>query len=344
MIQTVLSAYGFKDAETRMETFGTGLINYTWKITTAGKSYILQKINHSVFKQPGDIASNIRLIADYLKKLHPDYLFVGPVAAMSGEHMVFIEGEGFFRLFPFIRDSHTIDVVKNPEQAYEAAVQFGKFTRLLSGIDIRKLKITIRGFHNLTLRYQQFTDALKNGNKNRINESKDLINTITEHAGIVAVYEKIKADPSFHLRVTHHDTKISNVLFDKNDKGLCVIDLDTVMPGYFFSDTGDMVRTYLSPVSEEEADLNKITIREDFYKAIEQGYMDEMKDELTGTEKKYFFYAGQFMTYMQALRFLTDYISNDIYYGERYPGHNLVRARNQMTFLNHLLEKETVLR
>jgi hypothetical protein len=119
-----------------------------------------------------------------------------------------------------------------------------------------------------------------------------------------------------------------------------VIDLDTVMPGYFISDAGDMMRTYLSPVSEEEKDFAKIDIREDFYRAIVNGYYREMNVALTETEQKYFFYSGCFMIYMQALRFLTDFLNNDIYYGQRYPGHNVVRAGNQVILLQRLLDKK----
>jgi Ser/Thr protein kinase RdoA (MazF antagonist) len=340
MIQTVLTAYGFKEGETTVVAFGTGLINNTWKVISPDKTYILQRVNDAVFKHPQDIAGNIRLIADYLAKHYPGYRFVAPVVSTTGDEMVFINGKGFYRLFPFVTGSHTCDVVETPDQAYEAAFQFGRFTRLLSGIDPGKLKITIPFFHDLGLRYQQFLTALENGNKARINQSKELINTILGHADIVHVYEKIKTNPAFRLRVTHHDTKIGNVLFDKDNKGLCVIDLDTVMPGYFISDVGDMMRTYLSPLSEEEKDFSKIEIRDDFYKAILQGYFEEMKDELTETEKKYFFYAGKFMIYMQALRFLTDYLSDDVYYITQYPEHNLVRSGNQLTLLQRLSEKE----
>ena len=120
---------------------------------------------------------------------------------------------------------------------------------------------------------------------------------------------------------------------------MCVIDLDTVMPGYFISDVGDMMRTYLSPVSEEETDLTKISVREAFYQAIVEGYHAEMKDELTEGEKQHFFYAGQFMIYMQALRFLTDHLMGDVYYGARYEGHNFCRAQNQIVLLEQLLLK-----
>ena len=343
MIQTVLSAYGFSKHETNAEAFGKGLINNTWKVIAGGKAYILQRINDKIFKEPGDIANNIKLIKDHLDQQHPGYNFVAPVISAYGDEMLFIKGEGFFRLFPFVTGSHSKDVVGTPEQAYEAAVQFGRFTKLLSGVDLKRFKITIPRFHDLSLRYREFTEAIKSGNKQRIDESKDLVTLVSRHAAIVKTYETIKTDPAFHLRVTHHDTKISNVLFDKNDKGLCVIDLDTVMPGYFISDVGDMMRTYLSPVSEEEKEFSKIGIRDAFYKAIVQGYVDEMKDELTDTEKKYFFYAGTFMIYMQAVRFLTDYINDDVYYGAKYPQHNFIRAKNQLTLLDRFLEKEKLL-
>jgi hypothetical protein len=132
-------------------------------------------------------------------------------------------------------------------------------------------------------------------------------------------------------------------LFDKNGNGLCVIDLDTVMPGYFISDVGDMIRTYVSPVSEEEKDFSKIQIRQDYFQAIVDGYLSEMKDELSDEEKNYFVYAGKFMIYMQAIRFFADYFNNDIYYGSKYEGHNLVRGNNQLELLKQLLAKENQL-
>ena len=130
------------------------------------------------------------------------------------------------------------------------------------------------------------------------------------------------------------------MLFDENDKGLCVIDLDTLMPGYFISDLGDMLRTYLSPVSEEEKDYSKIEIRNEYFVSIVKGYLGELNDELTPEEKEHFIYSGKFMIYMQGLRFLTDYINNDIYYGAKYEDHNLIRTGNQFTLLQKLTEKE----
>jgi Ser/Thr protein kinase RdoA (MazF antagonist) len=342
MLQSVLQAYGFKNDSLKIIPFGSGLINNTWQIKRAHGDYILQRINTAVFKEPTAIAQNIQVISAYLQKHHPEYLFVVPVKTITGDEMLYDEEEGYFRMFPFVPGSHTIDVVQSPMQAHEAARQFGKFTRLLSGFDHTQLRMTVPDFHNLTLRFQQFQQSLTHGNAERIKEAIYSINLINKHSYIADEFERIKINPEFKLRVTHHDTKISNVLFDDNNIGLCVIDLDTVMPGYFISDLGDMLRTYLSPVSEEEKDFYKIEIREDFFKSIIHGYVSEMNDELSATEKKYFVYAGKFMIYMQALRFLTDYLNNDVYYGSAYPGHNFVRANNQLTLLKHLLEKEAL--
>lgn len=338
--EEILPAYGLMAAPFKVEPFGSGLINHTWKISSPEESFILQRVNHAIFKEPGNIAHNIRMIAVHLRAHHPRYPFIAPMQTLRGEEMVYEADYGFYRLFPFVPGSHSKDVVETPAQAFQAATQFGRFTRLLQNIDVAGLKVTIPCFHDLGLRYQQFLQALEKGNRQRIDESAQLIRTLVSHADIVTEYNAIIENPEFRLRVTHHDTKISNVLFDDNGKGICVIDLDTVMPGYFISDVGDMMRTYLSPVSEEESDFKKIVVRSEFYKAIVQGYYNEMKDQLTDTEKNYFFYAGTFMIYMQALRFLTDYLNLDIYYGARYPRHNYVRASNQLVLLEKLLEKK----
>ena len=336
-MKEILFQYGLTEENFQVIPFGSGLINATWKVSDkqGNPKYILQKINQQIFKQPDDIAFNIRLIDNYLKDHFPDYLFVSPVVTVAGNELVKSDDD-YYRLFSFITNSNTIDVVVKPQQAYEAARQFGKFTKLLSGFDIPKLKITLPDFHNLALRYQQFENALETGNPERIVQSKDLITTIKQNKGIADEYEICKE--KFIIRVTHHDTKISNVLFDENGSGLCVIDLDTVMPGYFISDVGDMMRTYLCPVSEEEKDFSKIIIRKEFYDAIVNGYLSEMGAELTEVEKLHFHFAGEFMIYMQAIRFLTDYINDDCYYGAKYKGHNLVRAGNQITLLLNLQE------
>ena len=342
MFERILKEFGIT-ANAQVKPFGSGLINNTWLITDKGKEYILQRINDNVFKNPPDIATNLSLIDEYLEENHPDYLFATPYKTRSGDDMYFLKDEGYFRLFRFIKNSHTTDVVNSPSQAFEAAKQFGRFTNLLSQFPVHQLKFTIPDFHNLPLRYSQFESAIEQGNTARIQEAAATINFLKGQHAITSIFEQIDKDPGFKKRVTHHDSKISNVLFDDNDHGLCVIDLDTVMPGYFISDFGDMMRTYLSPVSEEEKDLDKIEIRDEYFKAIADGYLSEMNSELGPAEKAHLVYAGKFMTYMQALRFLTDYLNNDIYYGSKYEGHNFIRANNQATLLKKIIEKEKIL-
>jgi Ser/Thr protein kinase RdoA (MazF antagonist) len=329
---------------TSVEAFGSGLIHRTWKVNAGRKEYILQKVNHKIFKDPFAIAHNIRTIADHLSKVHPEYFFVRPLLSKDREDLLYLEEEGYFRLFPFVEGSHTIDTVGSPAQAFEAAKQFGKFTRMLEGLDPAQLKVTIPRFHDLGYRYGEFRKALTEGNRDRLNEGQILVEQLLKYDYIVDEYKNICSDASFIRRVTHHDTKISNVLFDENDLGLAVIDLDTVMPGYFISDVGDMMRSYLSPVNEEEADVSRIIVREDFYRAIVEGYRGEMKSLLTKKEEGYFFYSALFMVYMQALRFLTDHLNSDMYYGAKYEGHNLVRARNQVALLEALIKKQAMLR
>ena len=342
-LKEILSEYNITDELLIIDPYGNGLINNTWKVIKGDSPYILQRINNNVFKKPPDIEYNIHLISEYLKTNHPDYLFVAPVTTINGKEMI-KHPKGYFRLFPFIKNSYTVDVATTPQQAFEAARQFGLFTKMLSEFPAASLKTTIPDFHNLVLRARQFKDAGMHGNTERVKNSVKSIQFILDHTDILNKFQAIQTNKNFKLRVTHHDTKISNVLLGENGRGLCVIDLDTVMPGYFISDVGDMMRTYLSPVSEEEKDFSKIEIREDFFRAVVEGYLQEMKTELTETEINYLIYAGKFMIYMQAIRFLTDHLNNDEYYGAVYKDQNYVRANNQITLLQRLLEKEIILK
>ncbi|MBS1511852.1 MAG: aminoglycoside phosphotransferase family protein [Bacteroidetes bacterium] len=340
MIEKVLAEYGINSKDCDIQPFGSGLINHTWDVKKQGLHFILQRINHKIFRQPEYIAANISMVAQYLRKHFPAYLFVPPVTTTSGKDMVFAFNEGYYRLFPFVENSHTIDVVTIPGQAFEAAKAFGSFTKQLSGFDAAQLKVTLPDFHNLSLRYRQFEEAMQDGDPERIKASAALCDQLKKHRGIADTFEILKSNPAFKKRVTHHDTKISNVLFDENSKGLCVIDLDTIMPGYFISDVGDMMRTYLSPVNEEETDTSKIRVRMEYLDAIAKGYLSVMGAELSDYEKDHFMYAGKFIIYMQALRFITDHLNNDVYYGARYEGHNYHRAENQLVLLEQLLEAE----
>ncbi|WP_412468355.1 phosphotransferase enzyme family protein [Pedobacter sp. KLB.chiD] len=340
MFQAVLGAYGLHAEKCKIEPFGSGLINHTWKIYHDGLAYILQEVNTMVFRQPEHIAQNIKAIKAYLDQTAPDYLFVAPVKASNGDDFVVIS-DHFYRIFPFVENSCTIDFVLRPGQAYQAAKQFGQFACMLSDFDVQKLKPTIKDFHNLPLRIAQFKKALTQAGNERIREAKFAIGEIIRYYDIEEQYVQLVSSGALHLRAVHHDTKISNVLLQaETGKGLCVIDLDTVMPGYFISDVGDMLRTYLSEANEEEKDFDKIAIRAHVFAAIYKGYMEEMGHVLTPIEKQFFLYSGKFMIYMQAVRFITDFLNGNIYYKTNYPGQNLVRGLNQIDLLNKYVAKQ----
>jgi len=340
MISSILATYGLHFEACAIETLSTGLINATWKVTEGEQQFILQRVNNKVFKEPYQLSENISKLKEYLTKTSPAYLFVSPIKNAQNEDLVHDPNHGYFRLFPFIKGSNTINVVETPSQAFEASFQFGTFTNLLSNFDAESLHHTIPNFHNLTLRFQQFEEALKYGNANRVKQSTSLIAEIRNHQSILTTFEGIKKNNAVRKRVTHNDTKISNVLFDDHGKGICLIDLDTVMPAYFIGDVGDMMRTYLSSANEEEKNFAKIEVREEFFRAIIRGYLSSLGSSLTSAERKLLFFAGQFMIYMQAIRFLTDYFNNDSYYGARYEEQNFVRAGNQLVLLSKLEEQQ----
>ena len=338
----VLSAYGFS-ADTSVTPHGTGLINRTWLVRSDKGTYILQQLNRQVFARPHLIADNIEMVGHYLADHYPTTIFPRPVRSLAGQTLVDAGDDSHYRLYPFIENSVSIDLANTPRQAFEAARQFGGFTRMLADFPADSLHETLPHFHDLSLRYRSFRESLQNGSAQRIAKATPIIDYLQSQNRIVAQYQNILTTPGFKRRVTHHDTKISNVLFDKQGKGICVIDLDTVMPGYFISDVGDMFRTYLSPVTEEEKDIDKIQVRQDYFEAIVKGYLQEMHDVLTTEERQAFVYAGEFMLYMQALRFLTDYLNNDIYYGRRYEDHNFVRALNQVSLLQRFQQQSSLL-
>lgn len=335
MLKSTLKQFNLNYDDYQVSAFGSGLINKTYKLTAkeGSDSYILQQINKNVFKSPILVTKNIQKVGEYLSLNYPNYLFVGLIPAINGEFSVRNNDGEFYKLSKFIKNSLTVNTVDNCKQAYEAAFKFGEFTSLLKDFDSRDLHYTLPNFHNLTFRFEAFEKQLSTAEKNRLADAKDAIELIYKHKNIVDTYQNIVNERLLPVRVIHHDTKINNILFDEFNSGLCVIDLDTIMPGYYISDLGDMFRTYLCPVDEEEQDLTKIKIRPDIFSAIATGYLQKMGEMLTASEKKLFVYAGKFMIYMQAIRFLTDFLANDLYYGEKYPGHNLARAKNQLTLL-----------
>ena len=328
----ILSQFGVRAHG--IEKISAGHIHQTYKVI-GEREFILQRINDSVFRQPEVIATNIETANSYLKKHYPDYWFVAPLPDSKGNLLVNDEEGHPWRLFPYIKGSITYNELRDPEQAYSAAQEFGKLTRYLEGCPPDQFKPTIDRFHDLTWRYEQFRTTRAIADADRLDTAQHCISLANEFSYLVDYYQKLINQNILKLRITHNDTKINNVLFDSiSEKALAVIDLDTLMPGYFIYDLGDMVRTFVSPANEEEKELSKVTFRKEFYDGLLAGYLSQMKPLLSKEELEVVPKAGLLMTYIMALRFLTDYLAGDTYYQTYYPGQNLVRAKNQL----HLLQ------
>ena len=282
---------------------------------------------------------NIEAVSSYLKEHFPGYTFLSPVKTSTGANY-YQKGNDYYRVFPFMEGSVSYVVADNPSQAKLAAGAFGQFSAMLNHFPVDKLHISIPDFHNLEKRFSDFQDALIKGDQQRIVKTKSIADELLQYGYLVDTYRQIVNSAECRKRVMHHDTKISNVLFNKEGQVICLVDLDTIMPGYFISDVGDMMRNYLSAAGEEETDFSKIEVRMDYYRALASGYLSQMGPSLTATEKGHFAYSGLFITYMQALRFYTDYILNDIYYPVSHPEHNKIRTQNQLALLEKLKEKE----
>ncbi|MFZ1807493.1 MAG: aminoglycoside phosphotransferase family protein [Cyclobacteriaceae bacterium] len=336
-IKTVLQAYGIDSSQVSVERINSGHINYTYKVEPG---YVLQRINKNVFLQPRVLSENLKVVSSFLKKNAPDYLFLHAVNTLSGDDLFFDE-EGYpWRLFPYFVNTETINEVETVEQAYSAAKAFGLLSSQLTGCDISRFEETIPRFHDLSLRYEQFENAFLQASTERKHKVNELIDRYKHYDYLVSQYKNLIQSNQLQLRVTHNDTKINNVLFERGtDHVVCVIDLDTLMPGYFIYDLGDMIRTFVSPASEEETDISKIKVRKEIHKAILDGYLSEMNEILSDAEKLVIPLAGSIMTYMIGLRFLTDYLNGDTYYQISYPDQNMNRANNQLHLLD-LLEKQ----
>ncbi|MFN8290645.1 MAG: aminoglycoside phosphotransferase family protein [Chitinophagaceae bacterium] len=331
----------------RVEKAGDGLINASYKVFCELKPDIfLQRINTRVFQRPQDLQSNYIQLWEYAEFAREDAVdgFTGirlptPVYLNAHHTLYRDESGGYWRGFELIEHSKTIQVVQKASQAKAVARAFAKFTAAFSEMDIGVLKNVIPGFHDLSLRYSQFEEALQTELYERMAETRDMVQELKNRERYKHFYEVILESGEFPQRVMHHDAKIGNVLFhEKTGKVICLVDFDTVMPGYFFSDLGDMIRSMAGSHDEGHANLSDLHIRKDFYQAIVDGYTSVLGGAFTAAENKYIHSAGLLMIYMQALRFLTDYLNGDQYYKTDHPGQNLERARNQLTLLQRLEE------
>ncbi len=333
----VLQAFGY-DNNVSITQNGDGLINATFFIEKANSKIVLQKINTNVFTNAKFIQSNYTKVYNYLQETTQIFLLPKPVFTVKGESFFIDSTSGFWRGFNYVPDSTVKHFISNATEAYAVAALFGRLLKVLDGFPAQDLQETIPQFHDLHLRYRQFENAVKNGDQQRKLDAASLIESLKKRQNYVELYDTIvEQKDKFPLRVLHHDAKIGNILFDKlTGEVLCAVDFDTLMPGYFFSDFGDLVRASACSAGEEENDLSKVFINQQYFDALLKGYLDETENILTASERSLLVYSGHLLIYMQCLRFTTDYLSGDIYYKTSYINHNFCRAINQITLLESL--------
>ncbi|WP_106829675.1 phosphotransferase enzyme family protein [Parabacteroides pacaensis] len=328
------------------EPFGNGHINDTLKVTDdKGEiKYVLQRINHNIFTNVEMLQNNIHIVTSQIrKKLEErgetdiDRKVLNFLPTKEGKRYYF-DGDSYWRVCLFIPNSKSYEEV-TPELSYEAGKAFGDFQSMLADLPEGALGETIPNFHNMEFRLEQFHDAVKANPAGRLEEVKDLVEEIEKRAKAMCIQEDLYRAGKLKKRTNHCDTKVNNIMFDANtQKVLCVIDLDTVMPGFVLSDIGDFIRTGANTGAEDDENLENVNVNMDIFKAYTRGYMETAKSFLSPTEIQMLPYGGRLLTYMQTVRFLTDYINGDTYYKIHSPKHNLQRTKAQFKLLQSLEE------
>jgi len=342
----IVSNFEITDGVSAIEKFGKGHINDSYAVKSAGNNqpaYLLQRINQMIFQDVPALMDNILLVTDHLKTK----LKSVPGGAPEAEVLTVIKTKGhlpyyrdstgdYWRLYVYLKGTKVLDIVANNEQAQECGKALGKFQSMLADFDTWRLHETIPNFHNVALRLSQYNRALENNEvarKHLVSEEIEFINTRIERMCSILTLIKNEHLP---LRVTHNDTKFNNILLDEHDRAQCIVDLDTVMPGYVAYDFGDAIRTLINTAVEDEAELSKIGLNMPIFKAFTKGYLSESVAWLTEGEIKSLCLSVPLFPYMQGVRFLTDYLLGDIYYKTQFPDHNLQRARAQFQLLKEI--------
>lgn len=324
---------------------GSGLINDTFKVINQEvdkPDYVLQRINHVIFQNVDMLQSNIQAVTGHIrKKLEEkhesdiDRKVLQFIPALDGKYYWF-DGHSYWRMMVFIPDAITYEVV-NPEYSNYAGVAFGEFQSMLADIPV-ELGETIPDFHNMEFRMSQLREAVKANVAGRLKEVEFFVNEIENRAQEMCKAEQLYREGKLPKRVCHCDTKVNNMLFDRNGDVLCVIDLDTVMPSFIFSDFGDFLRTAANTAAEDEKDLSRVSFNMEIFKAFTKGYLESAKSFLLPIEIENLPYAAALFPYMQCVRFLADYLNGDTYYKISYPEHNLVRTKAQFKLLQSVEE------
>ena len=312
---------------TAVKPMGEGLINDTYKVFTEGSDkpqYVLQRINNAIFQDVDMLMDNINKVTTHLRKKNKNTLQFIP--ANDGT-LYYFDGEKYWRVMVFVPDSITYQAV-TPEYSYIAGKSFGEFESLLSDIK-EPLGEIIPNFHNIEFRLQQLRDAVAEDRVGRVKEVQYYLDEIFKREEKMTLGERLYREGKLPKRICHCDTKVNNMLFDKEGNVLCIIDLDTVMPSFVFSDYGDFLRTAANTGAEDDPNLDNIDFNMEIFEAFTKGYLEGTKGFLLPIEKENLPYAAMLFPYMQTVRFLADYINGDTYYKIKYPEHNLVRTKAQ---------------
>ena len=344
-LNNILSAFAYEGNVVEIKPMGNGLINDTYRVVTdMGPGYVLQRINNAIFKDVDLLQNNIETVTGHIRgKLEAageqdvERKVLEFIPLKEGGKTYWTDGVEYWRVSKLIKDSITIETV-NPEYSYYAGKAFGEFQAMLADIP-QQLGETIPDFHNMELRARQLKEAVAADAAGRMasEEVQSILAEINESVEEMCKAERLHREGVLPKRICHCDTKVSNMLFDKEGNVLCVIDLDTVMPSFIFSDYGDFLRTAANKVAEDCPEIDKVEFNMEIFKAFTKGYIESASVFLTPVEKDNLPYAVALFPFMQAVRFFADYINGDTYYKIKYPEHNLVRTRNQVALFRSVM-------
>ena len=343
-LNNIVGRFAYEGTISEIKPLGEGLINDTYKVKNAepGKpDYVLQRVNHVVFPDVDMVMRNIDAVTSHIRKklveqgaTDIDRRVLRFIPAKDSDKLYTIMDDGtYWRLMVFINDAITKQAV-DPESSRAAGRAFGNFQAMLADIPVQ-LGETIKDFHNMEFRLEQLRDVIQRDPAGRVKEERvqNMLAEIEKRADEMCKAERMGREGTLPKRVCHCDTKVNNMMFDKQDNVLCVIDLDTVMPNFIFSDYGDFLRTAANEVAEDCPEMDKVQFRMDIFKAFTEGYLESAKSFLLSVEIENLPYATALFPYMQCVRFLWDYLSGDKYWKCQYPDHNFVRANNQLHLL-----------
>ena len=320
----------------------SGLINQSYQVKNIHNksSFFLQQINKSIFPDIASLQQNYFTIWEDCLQTEHAIRIPHPYRFPNGETYFTDQENQVWRITEFLDETTTYTTAVNIEQLKKAAIAFGNYAKTLSKIDPQKIKPVIPHFHDLSFRWEQFQDALQKGIPERIEECSSIIQELLQRKFYIERFLEMQSAPNkFRIRLLHHDAKIANLLFDKKGETIkAIVDLDTTMPGIFFSDLGDMIRSMAAELGENSNDWTRLQISPLRYKTITEGYLESMNKVLTPEEIAGIHYAGLFMFYMQSIRFASDYLTGDHYYKTERAGQNRDRSKNQLLLLQSLEE------